>query len=64
MQKAKRQNVAELNKFKLTKKLVIAQAEMNAITKAEESELDLNDGNAIFPGFVTKDDFLQKIIIL
>ena len=55
-------NVAELKKFKLTKELAIAQAEMNAVTKIEESELHLNDGNggSILPGFITKDDLLQN----
>ena len=53
--------VADLKKFKLTKELAIAQAEMNAITKVEERRLDLNDGNgAILPGFLTKDDLLQN----
>ena len=33
--------VAELKKFKLTKELAIAQAEMNAISKIEERELGL-----------------------
>ena len=44
--------VAELKKFKLMKELAIVQAEMNAITKVEESELGLNDGNggATLPG--------------
>ena len=57
--------VAELKKFKLTKELAIAQAEMNAITKVEESELGLNDGNdrAILPGFITKDDLLQNYLV-
>ena len=57
--------VAELKKFKLTKELAIVQAEMNAITKVEESELGLTDGNdrAILPGFITKDDLLQNYLV-
>ena len=60
--------VAELEKYKLTKELAIAQAEMNSITKAEErreSELGLNDGNggAKLPGFITKDDLLQNYLV-
>ena len=60
--------VAELEKYKLTKELAIAQAEMNSITKAEErreSELGLNDGNggATLPGFITKGDLLQNYLV-
>ena len=57
--------VAELKKFTLTKELATAQADMNAITKVEESELGLNDRNnrAIFPGFITKDDLLQNYLV-
>ena len=57
--------VAELKKFKLTKELAIVQAEMNAITKVEESELGLNDGNggATLPGFITKGDLLRKYLV-
>ena len=57
--------VAELKKFKLTKELAIAQAEMNVITKIEESELGLNDrhGVAILPGFITKGDLLQNYLV-
>ena len=38
---------------------------MNAITKVEESELGLNDGNdgAILPGFITKDDLIQNYLV-
>ena len=38
---------------------------MNAITKVEESELGLNDGNggAILPRFITKDDLLQNYLV-
>ena len=56
--------VAELKKFKLTKELAIVQAEMNVITKIEESELGLNDrhGVAILPGFITKGD-LQNYLV-
>ena len=60
--------VAELEKYKLTKELAIAQAEMNSITKAEErreSELGLNDGygGAKLPGFITKDELLQNYLV-
>ena len=57
--------VAELKKFKLTKELDIVQAEMNTITKVEESELGLNDGNggATLPGFITKGDLLQNYLV-
>ena len=57
--------VAELKKFKLMKELAIVQAEMNAITKVEESELGLNDGNggATLPGFITKGDLLQNYLV-
>ena len=57
--------VAELKKFKLTKELAIVQAEMNAITKVEESELGLNDGNggATLPGFITKGVLLQNYLV-
>ena len=57
--------VAELKKFNLTKELAIVQADMNAITKVEESELGLNDrnGGAILPGFITKDDLLQYYLV-
>ena len=57
--------VAELKKFKLTKELAIVQAEMNAITKVEDSELGLNDGNggATLPGFITKGDLLQNYLV-
>ena len=45
--------------------LAIVQAEMNAITKVEESELGLNDGNggATLPGFITKGDLLQNYLV-
>ena len=38
---------------------------MNAITKVEESELGLNDGNggATLPGFITKGDLLQNYLV-
>ena len=57
--------VTELKKFKLMKELAIVQAEMNAITKVEESELGLNDGNggATLPGFITKGDLLQNYLV-
>ena len=54
--------VAELKKFKFTKELAIVQAEMNAITKVEESELGLNDG-ATLPGFITKGNLLQNYLV-
>ena len=45
--------------------LAIVQAEMNAITKVEESELGLNDGNggATLPGFITKGDLPQNYLV-
>ena len=45
--------------------LAIVQAEMNAITKVEESELGLNDGNggATLPGIITKGDLPQNYLV-
>ena len=45
--------------------LAIVQAEMNAITKVEESELGLNDrnGGATLPGFITKGDLPQNYLV-
>ena len=45
--------------------LAIVQAEMNAITKVEESKLGLNDGNggATLPGIITKGDLPQNYLV-
>ena len=52
--------IAELKKFKLTKELAIAEAEMNAINKVEESELNSNNGKELdLPDVINKDDLLQ-----
>ena len=56
--------VAELRKLKLTKELAIAEAEMNAIKKVQESELDYSVGEkALLPDVISKSDLLQNYLI-
>ena len=55
--------IAELKKFKLTKELAIAEAEMNAINKVEENELAPNgEKEDLLPHAINRNDLLHNYL--